>query len=196
MNKNTIIGLTLIGLIFIGFSVYNSRVATEQMAAKRVQDSIAAVHAFEYAQELALQQKADSLMAQANISQPETSTLGALYSNPYLETAYRAEAQQYKLENDKIAVTFTSRGAQPYEVLIKDYITADSSDLYLMKAGMSSLGLQLYSNQYVSTDDFSYSLVDKNDSTILFRLYFAENSYIDHEYFLAPDSYVDRKSVV
>ena len=190
MNKNTIIGLTLIGLIFIGFSVYNSRVATEQMAAKRVQDSIAAVHAFELAQEMAMQKVADSLNAVANISVEQTSNAGALYSNPYLENAYRAEEQLYKLENERIAVTFTTRGAQPYEVLVKDYMTADSSDLYLMKAGMSSMGFQLYSSQYISTENFSYSLVERNDTTLLFRLYFAENSYIDHEYFLAPDSYV------
>lgn len=190
MNKNTIIGLTLIGLIFIGFSVYNSRVATEQMAAKRVQDSIAAVHAFELAQEMAMQKVADSLNAVANIPVEQTSNAGALYSNPYLENAYRTEEQLYKLENERIAVTFTTRGAQPYEVLVKDYMTADSSDLYLMKAGMSSMGFQLYSSQYISTENFSYSLVERNDTTLLFRLYFAENSYIDHEYFLAPDSYV------
>ena len=42
MNKNTVIGITLIGLLLIGFSVFNARMAREQAEVKRVQDSIAA----------------------------------------------------------------------------------------------------------------------------------------------------------
>lgn len=194
MNKNTIIGLTLIGLIFIGFSVYNSRVATEQMKAKRVQDSIAAVHAFEYAKELELQRIADSLqnsvLTTENGSPVSGQTHNSLYSNPYLESAFRTESELFTLENERVTVTITSRGAQPYEVLVKDYMTADSTGLYLVKEGMSSLGFQIYSGQYVSTENFTFSVVEQNDSTLVFRLPFADNSYIEHEYFLGDDSYV------
>ena len=38
MNKNTVIGITLIGLLLIGFSVFNARMAREQAEVKRVQD--------------------------------------------------------------------------------------------------------------------------------------------------------------
>ena len=42
MNKNSIIGFALIGLILIGFSVYNSKIYKEQARERFVQDSIAA----------------------------------------------------------------------------------------------------------------------------------------------------------
>lgn len=194
MNKNTIIGLTLIGLIFVGFSVYNSRVASEQIEAKRVQDSIATARAFEYAQQLAMQ-KGDSLSAaiESNAADQLSSsdqTLPTTYANPYLEAAYNAEPTVFTLENEKVAITFTSRGAQPSQVLIKDYMTADSSELYLMKEGMSEMSFQLYSNQYVSTENFTYSLVGQSDSSLVFRLAFSDNSYIEHQYKLSPESYM------
>ena len=63
MNKNTIIGITLIGLLLIGFSVYNSMIAREQQAIQRVRDSVAAAQAFEYAEEMALQMAADCASA-------------------------------------------------------------------------------------------------------------------------------------
>ena len=49
MNKNTIIGFVLIGLILIGFSWYNSKIFREQERARFVQDSIAAEQAMQAA---------------------------------------------------------------------------------------------------------------------------------------------------
>lgn len=45
MDRNTIIGIVLVGAILIGFSVYNGKQAKEYAAEKHRQDSIAAVEA-------------------------------------------------------------------------------------------------------------------------------------------------------
>ena len=47
MNKNTFIGMLLIGAILIGFSVYNSKQFEKQQAYQMQQDSIAQARAME-----------------------------------------------------------------------------------------------------------------------------------------------------
>lgn len=45
MDKNSVIGFVLIGLILVGFTFYQSDRAKKQMEAQRVQDSIALANA-------------------------------------------------------------------------------------------------------------------------------------------------------
>ena len=65
MNKNTVLGFVLIGVILIGFSWYNSRVFKEQERERFVADSIARVEAARYAAEM------DSLAALEGVA-PES----------------------------------------------------------------------------------------------------------------------------
>ena len=188
MNKNTIIAITLIGLLLIGFSVFNSRLARQQMEQKRVADSLAAARAIEYAEEMAAVQ--DSAAGGAPVADGEQVQYRSTYANPYLETAYNGGEDFHVLENGKLRIRYSTRGGQAEDVLIKNYYTSDSSDLYLMKDGYSSFGLQLYTNQYVNTGDFTYETVVSNDSTLVMRLYFSDTSYIEHRYFLPADSYM------
>lgn len=190
MNKNTIIGITLIGLLLIGFSVYNSRIAREQQEIQRVRDSVAAANAFEYA-ERAASQAADSMAAAVSQSGDNSvQSYASTYANPYLEQAYNAGEEFFFLENDKLKIKYTTKGGQASTVLIKDYYTSDSSALYLMKEDYSSFGLQLYTDQYINTDGFTYEPVVSNDSTLVMRLYFSETAFIEHRYFLPADSYM------
>ena len=189
MNKNTIIGITLIGLLLIGFSVYNSRIAREQQEIQRVRDSVAAANAFEYAEQMARKMAEDSLAAgqgSATGKQDYSST----YANPFLEQAYNAGEDFYYLENNRLKIKYSTKGGQAASVLIKDYYTSDSTDLYLMKDDYSNFGLQLYTDQYINTGGFTYETVVANDSTLVMRLYFSDTAFIEHRYFLPADSYM------
>lgn len=188
MNKNTVIGIILIGLLLIGFSVYNSRIAREQQEMQRVRDSIAAANAFEYAEQMARVMSADSVSAGQ-----ETDTVAAYsstYANTFLEQAYNAGEDFYYLENDKLKIKYSTKGGQATSVLVKDYYASDSSALYLMKDGYSSFGLQLYTDQYINTGEFTYEKVVSNDSTLVMRLYFSDTAFIEYCYFLPSGSYM------
>jgi YidC/Oxa1 family membrane protein insertase len=192
MNKNTVIGITLIGLILIGFSIYNSRQYSAQQEQRRIQDSIETVRAVKYAEELA-SQKADSLGLIVNSGDSalsSTNNYKNVFSNQLLEDSYNADAQYYTLENNNIKIVFSSKGAQAYSVLIKDYMTYDSLPLMLMKEDASNFNIQLFSSQTINTQEFAYSMVESSDSSLVFRLFFAENSYIEHSYSLPTDSYM------
>ena len=191
MNKNTIIGITLIGILLIGFSVYNSRIAREQQEIQRVRDSVAAAQAFEYAEEMARQMAADSASAVSGQgTQDGQPAYASTYANPFLEQAYNAGEDFHYLENNKLRIKYSTKGGQAASVLIKDYYTSDSTDLYLMKDDYSDFGLQLYTDQYINTGGFTYETVVSNDSTLVMRLYFSDTAFIEHRYFLPADSYM------
>ncbi len=190
MNKNTIIGITLIGLLLIGFSVYNSKIAREQQEIQRVRDSVAAANALEYAERAAAQAPDSLSEAVASTDGGKVQGYASTYANPYLEQAYNAGEEFFFLENDKLKIKYTTKGGQASTVLVKDYYTCDSSALYLMKEDYSTFGLQLYTDQYINTGDFTYETVVSNDSTLVMRLYFSDTAYIEHCYSLPAGSYL------
>ncbi len=188
MNKNTVIGFVLIGLILLGFSWYNTKVFNEQERARFVADSIARAEALKNAP------KVDSVIMALNDSVARAMVAQAyaapVYKDSLLEQASKAQEEFYTLENDKIKVTFTSKGAQASQVLVKDYYTHDSLDLYLMREGASKFAIDFYTDQQISTADFNFNNVAQTDSSIVFRLPFGENAYIEHEYVLGADEYM------
>ena len=192
MNKNTLIGFVLIGLILFGFSWYNSKVYNEQQRAAFVADSLAAVEALKNAPKidsaaLALQEQGE--MAQNAMSGSSV----PVYADSLLEQSRFGQEEFYTLENNKIKVSFTTKGAQASSVLIKDYFTYDSLDLYLVKENASNLDMEFYSDfhrAFLKSSTFNYTKVAQTDSSLVFRLAFADNAYVEHVYNLSPDSYM------
>ncbi len=181
MNKNTVIGFLLIGAILIGFSWYNSKNYKEQARAQFVADSLAQVEALKNAPKV-------TPIAEAERENSENYT--PIYKDSLLEEASRLEEEFYTLENNKIKVNFTTKGAQAYQVLVKNYYTYDSLDLFLMREKSSNFSIDFYTDQQLSTSDFVYERVSQTDSSIVMRLNFDQNSYIDHIYTLPQDSYL------
>ena len=188
MNKNTIIGFVLIGVILIGFSWYNTKIFKEQERAKFVADSIARVEALKNAP------KIDSAVLALNDSIAAAQAAGRLmapvYKDSLLEVASKAAEEFYTLENNKLKVVFTSKGAQASQVLVKDYYTHDSLDLYLIRKNASRFAIDFYTDQQLSTSDFNFTKVSQTDSTLVLRLAYGENAYIEHIYTLPEDSYM------
>ena len=196
MNKNTILGFVLIGVILFGFTWYQSKEYEKQVAYQAQQDSIARA-------ERIAQYKADSIAGRlpvadtlADESRPVMDNAPvAIYKDSLLDAAHNASESYYKIENDKIAVEFTTRGAQPYAVRIKNYRNYDSTDLYLFKQGESEMGIGVYAGENINTKDFVFQLVEKTDSSIMMRLPFRNGGYIQQRYALKEGSYVVSNSV-
>src|SRR5574344_1878202 len=197
MNKNTILGFVLIGAILLGFSWYNTKLYKEQAREKFVTDSIAKVKAAKEAKiaDSIRIANGDTLKTISSDTTKKTDSAlmaGAapVYKDSVLEVASKGVEEFYQLNNDKVSIKFTNKGAQAYAVLIKNYYTYDSLGLYLMKSNSSKFGLSLYANQQINTSDFYYTKVDKTDSTLVMRLYFSATSYIEHSYKLSKGSYL------
>ena len=184
MDKNSIIGFVLIAAIFIGFSLYQSGQTRKRMELQAQLDSVARVEAME--RELA---EAERLSALPDSLAGLPAVPQAIYKDSSLEAASHAEAQLVALENSKIKVEFTTQGAQPSSVMVKDYKNYDSTDLYLFKPGAASYSISLYAGEAIRTEDFNFQVAEQTDSTVVMRLPFAGGGYIEQKYTLRPDSY-------
>ena len=184
MNKNTIIGFVLIGVIMFGFSWYQSKQYKEQMAAQAQLDSIAMV---EQLQQMAMDsvQKATGENKAVAVKVENQ----AVYKDSLLNVARNAQEQILALANDKIKVEFTTKGAQFHRVTINDYMSYDSTALELVKPGMSQYGINLYAGEYINTKDFVFDVVEHNDSTLVMRMPFSNGGYLQQKYTLAADAY-------
>ena len=191
MNKNNIIGFVLIGVIMLGFTWYQSRQYEKQMEAQAQRDSIAFV---EQMAQMALDsaKRAEGVLDET--SEVQVRTL-QMYKDSALNEARFAEAQVYKLSNDKMEIEFTTKGAQPYSVMIKDYMTYDSTALYLIKPEQSQYGITVFAGENINTKDFVFEVAEYNDSTIVMRLPFSQGGYIQQVYALSEGSYMVRNEL-
>ena len=193
MNKNTVLGFICIGIILIGFSWYNTKVFKEQQRAQFVADSIAHAEALKNAPKI--DSTAIAAADSAALGLSAAAPVGQMYKDSLLEAASNAPAEFYTLENNKLKVVFSTKGAQASEVLVKDYRTYDSLDLYLLRKDASDFGLSFYTDQQISTSDFTFSKVGQTDTSLVMRLNFSGNAYIDYMYTLPADSYMMKFNV-
>ena len=191
MDKNSVIGLVLIALIMMGFFGYQSRQVRKQQAYQAQLDSIAAAEAYaQWQQDSAWRAEHPEAAAvvEAEVLTPAT-PVAPVYSDSLLNAAARADAQLVTLENSKLSVTFTTRGAQPSSVLVKDYLTYNKEPLYLLQEGKSELGFVVYAPTAVDTRKFNFLLSEVTDSSVVMRLPFSAGGYIEQRYTLQADSY-------
>ena len=196
MNKNSVIGFILIFVIFFGFTWYQSRQYEKQVEYQAQQDSIARAQQA-YADSLWLAEHPEDTLSSATAQRqrPSAPLRQRIYKDSLLDVAHEDSAAFVTLENDKVSIVFNTKGAQPYSVMIKDYMTYDSTDLYLIKPGMSQYGLTIYAGENISTSDFVFKVAESTDSTLVMRLPFAKGGYIEQKYTLEPGSYMVRNDL-
>ena len=187
MDKNTITGFVLIGLILFGFTWYQSRQYDKQIAYQAQLDSIAAV---ERAAGMAAESIADSLQASAAEEGAAASVQGktAIYKDSLLNLASGGEERIVTISNDKIEVAFTTKGAQPYSAKVKEYRNYDSTDLYIFRPGASEMGIGIYAGETINTKDFYFDVIEATDSSAAFSLQFAGGGSIIQRYALSEGS--------
>ncbi|MDY3227567.1 MAG: membrane protein insertase YidC [Candidatus Cryptobacteroides sp.] len=189
MDKNTITGFVLIGLILFGFTWYQSRQYDKQMAYQAQLDSIAAV---ERAAGMAAESISDSLQASAAEEGAAAPVQGkaAIYKDSLLNLASGGEERIVTISNDKIEVAFTTKGAQPYSAKVKEYRNYDSTDLYIFRPGASEMGIGIYAGETINTKDFYFDVIEATDSSAAFSLQFAGGGSIIQRYALSEGSYM------
>ena len=143
MNKNTVIGFILIFVIFFGFTWYQSSQYKKQVEYQAQQDSIARAEQA-YADSVWRAEHPEDTLSAALSSAPDRQVRQRIYRDSLLDVAHEDSSSYVTLANDKVEIVFNTKGAQPYSVLIKDYKTYDSTDLYLIKPGMSQYGITIY----------------------------------------------------
>ena len=190
-SKYNIVGFVLIGLVMFGFTWYQSRQYKKQAEYQAQLDSIARVEAME-------KMVLDSAMTVVPASQGSASAATPAF-RPYRDSSLNVAAQSnpsiVAIANNQVRIEFTTKGAQPYSVDVKDYRRYDSTALMLIPAGASELNFNIYAGESLDTKDFVFDVAELNDTSVVMRLTFANGGYIQQKYTLGQDSYMLRNEL-
>ncbi|MBK7121496.1 MAG: membrane protein insertase YidC [Chitinophagaceae bacterium] len=187
MDKNTVIGFVLIGVLLIAMFIINSRSNQAYLTEKqRVEDSIAA-------------------------TKPKVDTVAVLKDSLIMDSLLTARQQLPDafitdttntekldtLENEKIKIVFTNKGGQPKIVEVKDFQKFDGKPVILENGKFNKLSYKINTgnNQTANTADIAFISSSKKISSdksqsISYVLKDAAGKEITHQYTMQPNSYM------
>ena len=193
MDKNTIIGFLLIGVVLIAFTWLNKPTPEQMEAQRRMQDSIARVEMtkqLEQQKEENKEAKADDEMA----SLPDSARMARLQSSfGVFADAMVGEDGSTVLENNLIEVRLDNKGGRVGYVRLKEYDNYKGEPLVLFDSQDSKFDFTLVTaeNRVVNTGDMYFKPVKGTDgNSVTMRLNTGEGSYLDFVYTLKPDDYM------
>lgn len=195
-DKNSIIGITLIVLIFVWMTINSQKEAEKERALKAKQEKIDKAKKVEEAQT----KQVASVAVDSTVS--DTVKLqklqGALGSFAYSATLPSAKEGYSVIENDLVKLTIANKGGYISEAVLKKYekFKKGSGQLVeLIKNNNANLNLALQTkdNRVLNTKDlfFEPSLTKVGENQILsMKLKAGENEYLEYKYVLKPNDYM------
>lgn len=186
-DKNSVIGISLLAILFIGYFYFTRQGQLELEAKqKHIADSLAALQP-------ALKKDA--------VSAPELLSLDTVKAAPVAvgSMVQKGTATEVisSLENELVKISFTNKGARPHRVELKKYKSADSTNVELISSDFNKLSylINTGNNETASTDEL-YFVADEvkkeadGSSSIAFKLQDSSGKAIVHKYSLKPDAYL------
>lgn len=203
MDRNSIIGLSLIMIIMVGYFFLTQDNVGEIEAQKRKQDSIANAY-----KSMADTVKTTTVPAVADSAQAIVTDSGQIVapavrpSGAFAQFA-QGEEEIVSLENDLIKVKFSTKGGHPYSVELKNYKRAlregetEKQPLLLFEGKESRFNISFITAEgYTDSTSrlyFTPSAKDvkvSNDSGVLsLKAAFNNDQYFEQVYWLKPNSY-------
>uniref|UniRef100_UPI003FEFFDC5 membrane protein insertase YidC n=1 Tax=Alistipes shahii TaxID=328814 RepID=UPI003FEFFDC5 len=216
MDKKSIIGIAVVAVLFLGFAYFNSQQQKEYLEQKAAYeayvDSVAAAAraAAPVADSLAsgngVQTEVAAAEAAAAVRERQVETLGES-----LTAAREAEAEEFIVENDVMAVLFSTRGGQIKGVTLKDYTQYGprgkrDRKIEMMDPATARFGLSFYlknglKNVPVNTLDYVFTaqpVVGEADGakSVVMRLPVAEGAYLEYRYLIYDTEAPERDYLV
>jgi YidC/Oxa1 family membrane protein insertase len=214
MDKNSIIGLVVIGALLVGYMLITKPSKQEMAEIKRKQDSIAQVEhrkdsLSKISKELLLKQNdsianiaTDSIIPQSIVSanQDSINNFELLSKHGIFKDAAQGEEEFTVIENDIMIITLTNRGGKIYSVELKDYKTYYQEPLILFVNDEQSIfGLELIADgkalitndmYFVPTTDNEIVKIGDTEQKIGMRLEASKDKYIEFLYTVKPNEYM------
>ena len=186
-DKNTIIGMVLLAILFFGYFWYNNKSQQAYLTEKkRVEDSIARVNASKVKPIDTVAYKADSLRRDSadKLGMAGIFTTGGL-----------GKEQLVTLENKVIKITLSSKGGTVKSVELKNYTAPDGNKVILGGNENDRLGYNINTgNKAAAVNDLFFTAAQPvtnpdGSQSVNFSLQAASGESIVHQYILKPDSY-------
>ncbi|MDH6356908.1 membrane protein insertase YidC [Parabacteroides sp. PF5-9] len=192
MDKNTILGFLLIGIVLFAFSWFNQPTPEQLEAQHRYQDSIARI---EYLQQTEVQnkEKRDSF-AEHDPALSDSTQLAQLQTNFGVFAHAMSGTDGYTvLENELVEVRISNKGGHVSYARLKEYDTYDGSPLVLFdeKEMVFDFTLVTANNRVLNTKDLYFIPIKGDDPhSVTMRLNTDDKTYIDFTYHLQPEDYM------
>lgn len=205
MDRNSVVGLVLIGVILFGWFYISAPTEEELAEQQRIQDSISLAQ--EQIEQKAAQAELQQSQAKVNtedslVNTAEDSTqkaeLAALHGD--LAETLEGEEKYLEVQSDLLRLKFTNKGGYPVEAELLEYKTYDSTQLLLFDEDSSSFSLNfIYNGRQYNTSDLYFKPFYKNtavsgDSNTIEISYKAfvgsEDRYIEMLYTLSGNDYL------
>ncbi len=186
MDRNTVIGFVLIGMLLMGMFYFNSQEnQAYQVQQKRISDSIAK-----------LRPKVDPVAVMKDSLTADK--MRKLQSAGGFQGALNQPEQLTVLENDVMKVTFSNKGAQPKIVELKKYKTFEGKPVILQNSSFNKISYSINSGnqQTAATSDLLFTsapLINNTDKgqTLSFSLKDSSgNQEVKHVFTMHPNEYM------
>ncbi|MDR3141089.1 MAG: YidC/Oxa1 family insertase periplasmic-domain containing protein, partial [Tannerellaceae bacterium] len=189
MDKNTVIGFLLIGVVLFAFTWLNQPSPEQVEAQRRYQDSIARIEYIRQAEQQI--QERQAVLEEDSLQHLPDSVKNVQLQHTYGVFAGATEGKEetVTLENDLLEVRISTKGGSLEYARLKEYVTHDSQPLILFQEKESKLDFTLVTatNRVVSTAGMFFTPVKGNDpNSVTMRLNIDEGSYLDFAYSLKP----------
>src|SRR5690554_3687184 len=201
MDRNSITGLVLISLVLIGFYFINKPSAEQVEAMQRQRDSLERVEMLRQ-QELdaALKQQAEATPVALEAEAEATTEIDSIQLNNQLQARFgqmapfvEGETTYYTLENEKVRMVLSSKGARIYSVELKEYKTHDGKPLVLFDGDANKFGFTFTHNTRVfNTNDLYFETRQVGDNQLVFELGTELGERLRFNYTLPADEYMAR----
>ena len=185
MDRNTVIGFSLIFLILIGYYWYTAPTPEQQAAFDKQRDSIAQVEA-------AKANPVKSATTATNVSKASISSDTALVKSlGSFASQLSGKAEVIQLRSKQLSVDVRTKGGNMGRVMLNGHKRSDSSALELLSNidAYNEWFFELYTaNGPLKSSDFYWNVVKQSPSSVTMRL--GDTSrYIDQTYTLDADGY-------
>ncbi|MDA3780796.1 MAG: membrane protein insertase YidC [Bacteroidales bacterium] len=200
MDKKSIIGIVIIGVILLFFYKINQPSEEQIQKAKIRRDSLEQVNKKLIENNKQLEEKnTQERVSDVNKSQNKNSSedLKGLYGD--FANAADDTLKFITLENDLIKLKISNKGGRLYSAELKNFNTYQEKPLILFDGDSTVFGFKFFAeNKKIITNDLFFisdreekNIVVTNDSeTISMRLFAGDDKYIEYTYTLAPESYM------
>ena len=196
MDKNTVIGLLLIGAVFFLFTWLNQPNEEQREQQRRYNEYMDSVARAEQARPTDILTPIDNptLDNSSNLN-VDSARAESLFNNfgVFAQAAEGVE-EWITLENDKVELKISSKGGRLYYARLKEYTTHDGRPLVLFDSDESSLNFTFITatNRVINTSDLYFIPVREGlpANSVVMRLLIDEDRYMDFNYTLKPDDYM------
>ncbi len=182
LDKNTVIGLILIAILLIGFSIYNRPNAEQLAAQQHYYDSIAKIQQ----READLRAKAEAALANEQEEEKANDSTALFFQ------ARQGKSTQITLQNNLAQLTLSTKGGCVSAVTLKEYMGQDKkTPVTLFDADDISMNFLFYNKkETIQSHEYYFTVVNRTDSSVIMRLVCDSASYLDFCYAMRENSYL------